>query len=66
MISSVQLESEVPCAQRTALQVLRTDTPTFPAYVAARRNRLEEWFKVPAGRMDVCNMPIPARARPAK
>jgi len=64
-IRAVQLESEVPPAQRTALQVLRTDTPTFQAYVAARRNRLEEWFKVPAGRIDVCNLPIPARLRPA-
>jgi peptidylprolyl isomerase len=63
-IRSLQLESDVPPAQRTALQVLRTDTPTFQAYVAARRNRLEEWFKVPAGRIDVCNVPIPARLRP--
>jgi peptidylprolyl isomerase len=64
-IRSVQLESDVPAAQRTPLQVLRTDTPTFQAYVAARRNRLEEWFKVPAGRIDVCNVPIPARLRAA-
>jgi len=63
-IRSVRLVSDVPPAQRTALQVLRTDTPTFQAYVAARRNRLEEWFKVPAGRIDVCNVPIPARLRP--
>jgi peptidylprolyl isomerase len=60
-IRSLQLGSEVPAAQRTQLEVLRTDTPTFLAYVAARRNRLEEWFKVPAGRIDVCNIPIPAR-----
>jgi peptidylprolyl isomerase len=64
-IRSVRLESDVPAAQRTPLQVLRTDTPTFQAYVAARRNRIEEWFKVPAGRIDVCNVPIPARLRPA-
>jgi peptidylprolyl isomerase len=62
-IRSLQLASEVPAAQRTQLEVLRTDTPTFLAYVAARRNRLEEWFKVPAGRVDVCNIPIPARVR---
>jgi peptidylprolyl isomerase len=60
-IRSLQVASEVPAAQRTQLEVLRTDTPTFLAYVAARRNRLEEWFKVPAGRIDVCNIPIPAR-----
>ena len=63
-IRSLQLASEVPSAERTLLQVLRTDTPTFQAYLAARRNRLEEWFKVPAGRIDVCNVPIPARVRP--
>ena len=63
-IRSLQLASEVPAAERSVLQVLRTDTPTFQAYLAARRNRLEEWFKVPAGRIDVCNVPIPARVRP--
>jgi peptidylprolyl isomerase len=41
--------------------VLRTDTPTFAAYVEARRNRHDAWFKVPAGRVDVCNVPIPVR-----
>ncbi len=64
-ISSVRLANDAPMAQRTELEVLRTDTPTFLAYVAARRNRLEEWFKVPAGRVDVCNIPIPARVRAA-
>jgi hypothetical protein len=29
--------------------------------VEARRNRHEAWFKVPAGRVDVCNVPIPSR-----
>jgi len=43
--------------------VLRTDTPTFLAYAEARRSRHEEWFKVPAARLDVCNLPIPARPR---
>ena len=64
-IRSLQLASEVPAAERTALQVLRTDTATFQAYLGARRNRLEQWFKVPAGRIDVCNVPIPARVRPS-
>jgi peptidylprolyl isomerase len=62
-IRTLRVASDVPVAQRTELEVLRTDTPTFLAYAAARRNRLEEWFKVPAGRIDVCNIPIPARLR---
>jgi len=64
-IQSLRLAADVPAAQRTDLEVLRTDTPTFAAYVAARRNRLEEWFKVPAGHVDVCNVPVPARVRGA-
>jgi peptidylprolyl isomerase len=50
-------------SQRTELEVLRTDTPTFTAYVEARRNRREEWFKVPAGHVDVCNVPIVVRPK---
>jgi peptidylprolyl isomerase len=64
-IKSLRLAADVPAAQRTALEVLRTDTATFTAYLAARRNRTEEWFKVPAGRVDVCNVPIPVRKRAA-
>jgi peptidylprolyl isomerase len=62
-IKSVSMAADVPLAQRTELEVLRTDTSTFQAYVEARRSRHEEWFKVPAGHVDVCNVPIPVRPR---
>jgi peptidylprolyl isomerase len=64
-IKSIRVASDVPATQRTELEVLRTDTPTFTAYVEARRNRREEWFKVPAAHVDVCNVPIVARPRAA-
>ncbi|HEY4449876.1 MAG TPA: peptidylprolyl isomerase [Steroidobacteraceae bacterium] len=60
-ITSVRVAADVPAAQRTYLEVLRTDTATFTAYLEARRNRHEDWFKVPAGRVDVCNVPVPVR-----
>jgi peptidylprolyl isomerase len=60
-VTSLRVAADVPAAQRTNLEVLRTDTPTFLAYLEARRNRREEWFKVPAGRVDVCNVPVPVR-----
>jgi len=62
-IKSVRVAADVPASQRTELEVLRTDTPTFTAYVETRRNRRDEWFKVPAGHVDVCNVPIVVRAR---
>ena len=60
-IHAMRLAADVPEAERTALEELRTYTATFAAYVEARRNRHEEWFKVPAGRIDVCNIPVPVR-----
>ena len=64
-ILSFKVASDMPEAQRTPLEELRTDTQTFTDYVEARRNRHEEWFKVPAGHVDVCNVPIPVRPRGA-
>ena len=63
-IRAVRIAADVPESERTPLEVLRTDTPTFAAYLEARRNRHEEWFKVPAGRIDVCNLPVPTRTPP--
>lgn len=60
-IAQVRLAAAVPEAERTRLQVLRTDTQTFADLVESRRNRQDEWYKVPAGRIDVCNVPLPVR-----
>jgi len=62
-IISFKVAADVPESQRTPLEELRTDTQTFTDYIEARRNRHEEWFKVPAGHVDVCNVPIPVRQR---
>ncbi len=64
-IKSIRVAADVPVAQRTELEILRSDTPAFTAYVETRRNRREEWFKVPAGHIDVCNIPIATRPRTA-
>jgi len=60
-IRRVRVAADVPAAERTRLEVLRTDTATFDALVEARRNRRDEWYKVPAGYIDLCNVPIPVR-----
>ncbi len=60
-IQQVRLAADVPADERTSLELLRTDTPTFEALVESRRNRRDEWYKLPAGRIDVCNVPLPVR-----
>jgi peptidylprolyl isomerase len=62
-IKSMRLEADVPPPERTPLEALRTDTPTFAALIESRRNRPEEFFKVKAERIEVCNVPIPVRPR---
>ena len=61
-IRTVRLASEVPAAQRTNLEALRTDSQTFRDVIASRRHRREEFFAEPTGRVNVCNVPLPVRA----
>jgi peptidylprolyl isomerase len=63
-IKSIRLAADVPPAQRINLEVMRTDTPAFTALMESRRNRPEDFFVVPAGHIDLCNVPIPVRERP--
>ncbi|MFC4309911.1 peptidylprolyl isomerase [Steroidobacter flavus] len=60
-ITQIRVAADVPEAERARLEVLRTDTQTFTDLVESRRNRQDEWYKVPAGRIDVCNVPLPVR-----
>jgi len=60
-IRSIRLASEVPTDQRTPLRVLRTDSRTFADAVEARRNRRDDFYKRPAGHIDLCNIPLPVR-----
>ena len=64
-ITSIRVAADVPVAERSHLEVIRTDTPTFSALVESRRNRPEEFFKNAAGRIDLCNVPIAVREHPA-
>jgi peptidylprolyl isomerase len=63
-IVSVRLAADVPAAEREKLEVLRTDTPTFERLVESRRNRQDDWYKVPAGYVELCNVPLVVRAQP--
>ena len=64
-ISSVRLASEIPAAERPAFQVMDTMSATFGAYLKARANRNDEFFIRPAGGVDLCNVNVPVRKKPA-
>ena len=62
-LKAVRIAADVPEAERSALEVIRTDTPVFGRIKEALRNRGGDWYKVPAGHIDVCNVAIPVRAK---
>ena len=62
-IKSLRLAADLPAAQRVELEILRTDSAAFAALIESRRNRPESFFVAPAGHIDLCNVPLPVRAR---
>jgi len=60
-IDSVRVESDLDPERRTHVQIMRTDSDAFHAFVQSRRSRTEEWFVRPADRIEVCNVAVPSR-----
>jgi peptidylprolyl isomerase len=61
-IVSMRIAADLPQAERTPIEVLRTESATFRAIVEQRRSRREAWFKFNPERIDLCNVPLPARS----
>jgi len=60
-IVSVRIAADLPPAERTPVEVLRTDSATFRTVLEQRRNRREAWFKYNPGHIELCNVPLPVR-----
>jgi peptidylprolyl isomerase len=62
-IQAVTLAADVTPGARLELEVLRTDTATWAAWVASRRYRREAFFVEATGRVEVCNVAVPVRGK---
>ncbi len=63
-IQAIRLAADLPAAERPAYEAMRTGTAAFSDYVTGRANRGGDFFRVPAGGVDVCNVNVPVRRRP--
>jgi peptidylprolyl isomerase len=63
-IISMKIAADLPEAERSPLEVLRTESAVFRAVLDQRRNRRESWFKFNPGHIELCNIPLPVRAVP--
>jgi len=62
-IQRVRVLADVPEQERPHLQVLRTDTGTWEAWLHSRRNR-SGWFIHNPGRVELCGVLPPTRTAP--
>ena len=60
-IVRARLAADMPASERPAYEVMRTDSEAFSQYVNGRANRGGDFFDVPAGGVDVCNVQVPVR-----
>jgi peptidylprolyl isomerase len=63
-IVSMRIASDLPVAERTPIEVLRTESTVFRSVIEQRRNRRDSWFKFNPGHIDLCNVPLPVRLIP--
>lgn len=60
-IRQVQLAADLPEQERVNLEVLKTDSASFKKAIEALRNRKNDWFKVQANYLELCNVPLMVR-----
>lgn len=63
-IRSVRLEADVPEAERSHLEVIRSEAPIYQKVIDAQRNRGGPWNLFSPGYVELCNAPIPVRVKP--
>ena len=59
--ADIKVAADVPVAQRTNLEVMRTDSASFATLVNSRRWRKDDFYTKPVGRIGLCNITVPAR-----
>lgn len=65
VFDSVRMGSDLAPEERAALQIMRTDSPSFRDLMTAARSRHEDFFVHPADRIGLCNIRVPTRIAPS-
>lgn len=63
-MTRIRVVADLDAEERPRLQALRTDSASFAELVESRRNRRDPWYKLPAGHIDLCQVPLPVREAP--
>jgi peptidylprolyl isomerase len=60
--ADIKVAADLPPAQRTPLEIMKTDSESFATLVNSRRWRKDDFYKNPVGRIGLCNVTVPVRA----
>ena len=65
-IAGITLASAMPAERRPSFQYLDTASPAFARYLRIKKNRDDDFYRVAAGGVDLCNAPVPVRPTPGR
>lgn len=61
--ASIRLANQMRVADRPSYQVMDTNSPSFARYLHVRANRYDDFYRHPAGGVDLCNVQVPVRKK---
>ncbi len=64
-IVSIRIAADIAPEARETFEILDSARPVFAEFAEARRNRPEAFFHFRPGFLDVCQLPVPVRKKPA-
>ena len=62
-IEAVRLAAMLPAAERPRFEYLKEGSASFTRWLYLRKNRKDDFYIRPAGGVDLCNAPVPVRAK---
>ena len=62
-IASIRLASDIPASERPTYEVMDTQSSAFGEYLKIRANRHDDFYILPAGGVDLCNVQVPVRKK---
>ena len=62
-IAKLRLASDMPAADRPSYEYLDTGSPSFAKFLQVKANRHDDFYQVPAGGVDLCNVNVPVRKK---
>jgi peptidylprolyl isomerase len=63
-IASIRIASDMQAAERPSYEYMDTASASFARYLELRANRHDDFYILPAGGVDLCNVQVPVRKRP--